>query len=213
MAKKDESVTIRLPYLMVGLMIVLLVITVFQSFQIAAMSSAGVKTTGAVVEKTTAAETRGSRTGISLQQIIDEITPTGIPDYGAQAGVSYENVEAGLRTLMGYHDSISLNGNNQQRYINIATTRGTACEFCCGIGEAGFGTSNGQIACACSHNIAFSGLTKWLIENTDYTDQQIIDEIHKWKVLFFPQGSVEKELQKRNINPESVGLKSMVGGC
>ena len=187
-----------------ALLAVLLIITVFQSFQIAQLSSNG---TGFTATKST------SGSGMTAEEILAEITPTGTPDYGQAAGVSYDNVEAGLSILTGYERSIALTGNDQQRYIEVATTQGNACEFCCGIGDAGFGTADGRLACGCSHNIAFGGLTKWLIQNTDYTNEQISGEIQKWKVLFFPEGSVTKELERRNIAPESVGLKSMVGGC
>lgn len=200
MKKKNK---LPLPCVVIALLSVLLVITIIQSYQIFTLSSEikNIKTFEAISEDNT------------LQQIIEEITPQGTPDYGAKAGVSYNNVEAGLSTLAAYHQSISLSGNELERYITIATTNETACEFCCSIGEGGFGTTNGNIACGCLHNIAFSGLTKWLIKNTEYTNQQIINEIHNWKVLAFPQGALEKELQKRNLQTELVKLPTMVGGC
>lgn len=203
----EIKLEIRLQHIMMGLLAMLLVVTVFQSYQISKLSSEmqNIKISGAV--------TGASGTGATLEQILKEITPTGTPDYGAKAGVSYDEVEEGLRTLMGYHQSISLSGADQDRYIDVATTQDTACEYCCGIGDAGFGTSDGRIACGCSHNVAFSGLTKWLIKNTNYNDQQIVDEIQKWKILFFPEGSLEEELERRNIQPESVGLPAMRGGC
>lgn len=194
----------KLPQLVIGMLVVLLAITVVQSYQIYLLGTEikSLKLTGMTP----------SQSKFTPQDIL-EITPKGTPDYGMRAGVSYDNVEQRLRTLMGYHQSLSLSGDEQQRYTEIATTEGTACEFCCGIGEAGFGGSDGRIACGCSHSVAFSGLTKWLIKNTEYTNQQIIDEIKKCKVLFFPRGSVQKELEKRNITPESVGLPAMRGGC
>lgn len=201
-------------YVVTGILAILLVVTVFQGYQIATLSSElenrEVSGSGAVTRTTTSG---GPGESTTVQDILKEITPTGTPDYGKKAGVSYDKVEAGLSTLMGYHQTISLSGNEQNRYVGIATTSDTACEFCCGIGQAGFGRSDGRIACGCSHNVAFSGLTKWLLKNTDYTDKQIVDEIQKWKVLFFPQGAVGKELERRNIQPESVGLPSMRGGC
>lgn len=191
-------------------LVALVVVTIWQGFQIASLKSgSGTGVTGITGGTTTSGATGAS----TLQQILKEITPTGTPDYGKEAGVSYDGVEQGLRVLMGYDQSISLSGSDLERYIKIATTRGTACEYCCGIGDAGFGRSDGKIACGCSHNVAFSGLTKWLIKDSKYTDAQIIEEIGKWKVLFFPQGSVEKELEQRGISPEAVGLPSMRGGC
>lgn len=209
-----------------GLMVILLALTVFQAFQISTLysevselkatglvSASALSNTGTETESGTTNTSKTTSEKATLQQILKEITPTGTPDYGKETGVSYEEVESGLKTLVGFHQTVSLSEDEKQRYASIATTKETACEFCCGIGEAGFGTSDGRIACGCSHNVAFSGLTKWLIKNSDYSDQQIVNEIRNWKVLFFPRGAVQKELEKRNIEPESVGLPGMVGGC
>lgn len=149
----------------------------------------------------------------SLSDFLAQITPKGTPDYGQKAGVSYDKVEEGLNILVDYDKSITLTGADKERYIKIGTSPETACEFCCGIGDEGFATEEGEIACGCSHNIAFSGLTKWLIANSNYSDEQIIDEIGKWKILFFPEPSARKEAQKRGISPESIGLPKQVGGC
>ena len=56
-------------------------------------------------------------------------------------------------------------------------------------------------------------MTKWLIANSDYTDEEIIAEIKKWKILFFPELAARKEAQKQGISPESIGLPKQVGGC
>lgn len=205
-------------YIVMALLGALLLITVFQSYQISSLASEiqGIEVTGKVTTSSggDTGSTGSSSSGTpTLQQVLEEITPTGTPDYGEEAGVSYEEVESSLKTLMGYHREIELSGDHKDRYIGIATSENTACEFCCGIGNAGFGRSDGSIACGCSHNLASSGLTKWLIKNTDYTDQEIKDEIQNWKVLFFPRDSVKEELERRNINPESAGLPAMVGGC
>lgn len=206
-----------------GILVVLLVISLASNFsvnsEIASIKEQVNGLTGAVTglstSVTSAVASGGTSpgSGVSLEALKAEIMPKGTPDYGEEAGVSYDNVESSLRTLAGYEKIISLSGADQERFIKIATTKGTACEFCCGIGDAGFGTSTGRIACGCSHNVAFGGLTKWLIKNSDYTDDQIVEEIGKWKLLFFPRDALAKELQKRNINPESVGLPAMVGGC
>lgn len=160
-------------------------------------------------------ETKGTEGNqlVGLSSFLSEITPKGTPDYGQKAGVSYDKVEESLETLVSYDKSITLTGVDKERYVKIGTSKDTACEYCCGIGEAGFATEGGEIACGCSHNIAFSGLTKWLIANSEYSDEQIIDEIGKWKILFFPEPAARAEAQKRGISPESIGLPSQVGGC
>lgn len=178
----------KILYTSVGILLVLLVITVFQSFQISKLSS-DVKTDGSS----------------GLQQIREEITPKGTPEYGAEAGVSYDKVEEGLNILTGYA-TLALSTKEKQRYETIANSQETACKFCCGA------TKLAQ-NCGCSHNKALSGLTKWLIKNTDYSDKEILQEIKNWQILFFPKPTLEEELQERNIQPGSVGLPSMVGGC
>ncbi len=176
----------------------LLILTLFQSYQLFALSSE----INAKKGNTVASVTGGSDI---LQNIIEEVTPKGTPDYGEKAGVSYDNVEEALGTLSSYA-GLSLSAEEQQRYETIANTEGTACSYCCGA------TKLAQ-NCGCSHNIALQGLTKWLIKNTNYSNEQIIQEIKKWQILFFPQPTLQEELQKRNINPESVGLPTMRGGC
>ena len=149
----------------------------------------------------------------SLQEILKEITPTGTPDYGEKAGVSYDKVEQSLSVITSFDKSIKLNEKQEQRYLEIGSTPLTACEFCCGIKENGFLGDNGSPACGCSHNIAASGLTKWLIQNSSYTNDEIVAEIGKWKILYFPKGAVEKEVRKRGVTPGGSELPSMRGGC
>jgi hypothetical protein len=196
MDKKDNKIS----YVIVGILSILLVITVFQSYQISLLTSEmeNVKITGAVIGTSTNKDN-------TLQQILEEITPKGTPDYGEEAGVSYDKIEESLRTLVGYR-TISLNGAEEERYNTIANTEKTACHYCCG-------ASRLSQNCGCSHNIALQGLVKWLIKNTEYSNDQILGEIRKWQILFFPRPTLQEELEKRNINPESVGLPAMRGGC
>lgn len=142
-----------------------------------------------------------------VQQIYNEVVPKeGSPtDYGLTFS------EQGLQTLVDYQ-LISLTGEDQQRYIKIGSSPDTACEYCCGIGERGALRDDGNIACGCAHNIALAGLIKFLIQQ-GYTDEQILEEIQRWKAYFFPRGYVIEVLEERGINPESVGLPTQRGGC
>lgn len=155
----------------------------------------------------------GDTQNIDISSIAAEIIPAGVPEYGDAAYVSFDSIDQSLDTLVGYHMNVQLDEGETQRYIKIGTTRGTACEFCCGIGELGFANDKGYLLCGCSHNIAFSGLTKWLIKNTDYSDDEILQELKYWKGAFFPAPMVSKELESRGINPESVGLPAFQGSC
>jgi len=116
-----------------------------------------------------------------------------------------------------------------ERYIRIGSS--ISCEYCCGAQSIIF--SNGERACGCAHSYAMRGLAKYmLIEHPDVSDAVILEELGKWKVLFFP-GVHEQKAQaleaqgidsKNYINLASNLYRgaekgqtgsggSMVGGC
>jgi len=148
-----------------------------------------------------------------IEKIKQGLMPSGNAPYAQEFSLSYDQVERSLQTLVAFHKQISLNSKEKERYIKIGTTPHTACEFCCGVGSRGFASSSGRLNCECAHNIAFSGLTKYLIKNTDMSDQEILEEIKKWKALFFPREMLSQELEKQGIDPEIAGLPKIVGGC
>ena len=120
-----------------------------------------------------------------------EIIPKGTPNvYGEELGVSYDDVSINnpkladltIQKLTAYEDE-ALNAELMQRYIKIGSS--ISCEYCCGAQAIIF--SNGQAACGCAHSYAMRGLAKYLLINhPDMTDEQILNELGKWKVLFFP---------------------------
>lgn len=143
--------------------------------------------------------------------------PKGIPDvYGQELGVSFDNVLASLpilSTLDGdlYEDGTltyaDLNQEQQQRYVRIGSS--IACEFCCGATTMVF--SNGQPSCACAHSAAMRGLTKYLLINhPDMSDEQILDELVKWKTLFFPKQMLARASSGTG---SAQAIPDMVGGC
>jgi len=166
-----------------------------------------------------------------------EIIPKGVPEvYGKELGVSYDDVsaantkttEAAIGVLANLDNSITLSGDNLQRYIKIGSE--IACEYCCGAETLVF--SNGQAACGCAHSYAMRGLAKYLIKNhgNEVTDDQILEELGKWKVLFFPDVHETKAavLKSKGIELNYINLASnkyrgietgqenggsMVGGC
>lgn len=93
----------------------------------------------------------------------------------------------------------------------------------------------GTPACGCAHSFAMRGLAKYLIQKhgSEYTDEQILDELAKWKTLFFPGAMAAKaaamkqqgiEFSYANLGSNryrgiekgssaSGGSGSMVGGC
>ncbi len=166
-----------------------------------------------------------------------EIIPKGTPKiYGEELRVKYDDISASnsqatestIGILGDLDNSISLSGNDMQRYIDIASQ--ISCEYCCGADSIIF--SNGKAACGCAHSYAMRGLAKYLIKNhgNEYTDDEILEELGKWKVLFFPGIHEQKAsvLKSKGIEINYINLASnkyrgiekgqtsgggMVGGC
>jgi len=166
-----------------------------------------------------------------------EIIPKGIPNiYGEELGVKYDDVSINnprladqtIQKLAAYEDK-ELSAELTQRYIRIGSS--ISCEYCCGAQAIIF--SNGQRACGCAHSYAMRGLAKYLLLNhSDMTDEEILNELGKWKVLFFPGVHEQKAqvLKAQGVDPtnyinlasnlyrgaekgQTTGSGSMVGGC
>ena len=168
------------------------------------------------------------------------VVPQGVPViYGEELGITYDDVSPNdLRkteetiTLLGNIDRVEeLEGAELDRYIDILYNQynGIACEYCCGARSVIF--SNGQAACGCAHSYAMRGLAKYLIKyhGTEFSDDEIITEVGKWKTLFFPgilEGKAQAmksygvEVSYINLTTNAYrGIEqgqasgSMVGGC
>jgi len=128
-----------------------------------------------------------------------EIIPTGIPAvYGAELGVNFDDVSASnprsadatIRKLKENQD-MELDEAQMKRYVRIGSS--IACEYCCGAKSLIF--ADGSKACGCSHSGSMRGLAKYLLVNhPDMSDEEILTELAKWKVLFFP-GIMQKKAQ------------------
>jgi len=169
-----------------------------------------------------------------------EIIPTGIPAiYGEELGITYDDVspydqrktDATIK-LLGNIDRVeTIEGASLERYIDILYNMhdGMSCEYCCGARSIIF--ENGDAACGCAHSYAMRGLTKYLLKyhGEDFTDEQILIEMGKWKTLFFP-GILEGKAQimkSYGIEVDYINLTTnkyrgieqgqasggMVGGC
>ncbi len=164
-----------------------------------------------------------------------EIMPNGVPEiYGNELSVNYDDIsadnpqlaDATIQKLSEYEDK-ELSSELLQRYIKIGSS--ISCEYCCGAQALIF--SNGERACGCAHSYAMRGLAKYLlIAHQDMTDEQILEEMGKWKVLFFPGVHEQKAqvLKSKGIELNYINLASnkyrgieqgqaseggMVGGC
>ena len=136
-------------------------------------------------------------TGVGTVSAAD-IIPKGVPEiYGKELGLSYDDVspsnprlaDATIDKLTGYED-VELSGDLLQRYIKIGSS--ISCEYCCGAKAIIF--SNGERACGCAHSYAMRGFAKYLLieYGDEFTDEEILSELGKWKVLFFPGIHEEK---------------------
>ncbi|MEK0337932.1 MAG: hypothetical protein QQN41_10915 [Nitrosopumilus sp.] len=176
----------------------------------------------------------GLATGIGTVSAM-EIIPKGVPEiYGDEIGVSYDDVspnnprlaDATIRKLTEYED-VELTDEQLVRYIAI--TGAISCEYCCGAESIIF--ENGKRACGCAHSYAMRGLAKYLvIEHPEMEDEEILSELGKWKVLFFPgihEGKAQVLESKGIDSTNYINLASnlyrgiekgqasggMVGGC
>lgn len=137
-------------------------------------------------------------TGLGTVSALD-ILPRGIPEtYGTEIGVSYDDVSASNPSLadatmqkLAEYEDMKLDSAQMERYVKIGSS--IACEYCCGAKSLVF--SNGERACGCAHSYAMRGLAKYLLtKHPDITDVEILEELGKWKVLFFP-GIHEKKAE------------------
>ena len=191
-----EENIITKPIIVIAILLVLVV--AFNQFQLGSFSNGA----------------DGSSTGI-----VDaaRVIPTGIPDvYGQELGVSYDDVspadprkaDAAIRAISVFDSKITLSGDDLQRYI--ATASQISCEYCCGAESIIF--NNGQSACGCAHSAAMRGLAKYLIKNhgTEYTNDEILEEMGKWKTLFFPGMLAKKALilKEKGIELNYINLAS-----
>jgi len=76
------------------------------------------------------------------------MVPTGVPDYGAAMGVSFDEPVNSLATLANAQKTLlaGLTPEQKTRFITLASKPvGISCEYCCGVGPKGItddGNSN-----------------------------------------------------------------------
>ncbi len=206
-AEKEESNENIYLYLVLGLLAVFL----FNQYSVYSIGNAiqSDLLTGAAVATIATAEI------VSYGEI--DVIPKGAPAiYGSELGVSYDDVspndpykaDATIGILGALDNKITLSGGDLTRYIKI--TSQISCEYCCGAKSIIF--SNGQAACGCAHSYAMRGLAKYLITKHDkeFTDDQILEELGKWKTLFFPSIITQKAgvLKAQGIELNYINLAS-----
>jgi len=146
------------------------------------------------------------------------VVPTGVPDiYGKELGITFspEKADKMIAILRKFEDK-KLDKEQLDAYIRIGMR--TACEYCCRAKT--LVRKDGERACGCAHSYAMRGLAKYLILNHDdtYSEDEILEEINRWKALFFPKQSIQKVIATSK-GTSSFDLSvlqempNMVGGC
>ena len=145
--------------------------------------------------------------------------PTGTPEYGDALGVSFDDPIGSLDTLSKMYRGLKQevqqnNPEGWQRFMNLASKPlGISCEYCCGVGPIGI-TKSGDSACGCQHNPALLSVALYLSSYTDYNDGQILQEVMRWKTLFFPKDMISLGVKVAGGDPSVLNdLPGMVGGC
>ena len=166
---------------------------------------------------------------LKFKKIKSNALPIGIPDvYGKELDVNFDEVQKSMDKMrhMGPtygkdEGKIVLEGDELKRFIEIGKL--TSCEYCCGVDT--LVKDDGSAACGCAHSIVMRGLAAYLIKNHSdaFTDEQILDEVNKWKKVFFPKQTLTasfEELKKTGDKDIDMLLKEfpdflpqMVGGC
>lgn len=214
--------------LIIGIFLIAIFVMVFNVYQLYSLNNGFLQATALTADQpasaleevmtgmVAAARPSPPSTGSTGIDGID-ILPKGIPDiYGKELVVSFDDISAAtpekaqqtLNKLGQLDQKIVLSGTGLKRYIAIASQ--ISCEYCCGAESIIF--KNGEAACGCAHSAAIRGLAKYLIVNhaNEYSDEQILEELGKWKVLFFPAQLTQKAavLQARGIELNYVNLAS-----
>lgn len=199
------------------LTIILLVATLFivgfNAFQFSKLgANSNIAATGNAIVETQQTEDNTANIPTDI-----DIIPRGVPNiYGKELGVSFDDVSSSsqqkadstIKKIGVLDQQITLKGKELERYISIASR--ISCEYCCG--AESIILSDGKAACGCAHSFAMRGLAKYLIRNhgSEYTDDAILEELGKWKTLFFPSKITEKAriLKSKGIELNYINLAS-----
>ena len=163
--------------------------------------------------KSFSSKTSLALTGDPSKDAFTVVIPRGIPFYGEELGVSFEDPIQSLETIANLDPAygrtkVQLDAAQKQRYISILTTPTITCEFCCGVKTAV--TKTGEPACGCKHVWAMRGLAAYLIKNyPTLSDDEIKREVVKWKGLFFPKQMIQRyvqEVQSGQYTPDIAAL-------
>ena len=161
------------------------------------------------------AQAQSVSVGESADQVAAKILPKGVPaGYDAELAVSFDNAAAAINVLAPFEQDTrenKLEGENLERYIAMGGQ--ATCEFCCGART--MVNPDGTKACGCAHSAAMRGISAYMLENYGnlMSNDQILEEVNKWKAAFFPGPTVEKYMAASGQGGSGAGLQGQVGGC
>lgn len=193
--RREPDENAKPAWILFALLALVVAVTAYNQLQITDVQYAMARYSAAAVVPAVSAAAGAPASGSSanLQALADRILPKGIPAiYGKELGVSYDDPVAAMKVLAPMDDGIQLTAEQNARYVKIASQ--ISCEYCCGAESIIF--ANGQAACGCQHSYVMRGLAKYLLtkHGTEYSDEQVLEELGKWKTLFFPKQILTKAL-------------------
>lgn len=212
--------------------ILLLVFSQFYSIKVVKKNEAFKFKTSSLnigLEDLSAEELAAAQAFIKFKKIKTEFIPSGIPDiYGQELDISFDKVQDAINRVSIYgptygeeEEKIILEGDDLERYKKIGAS--IACEYCCGVKT--LTKEDGTAACGCAHSIMMRGLAAYLIKNhpNEFSDEQILAELEKWKITYFPKQTLSSKLaEMKEAGDSSIEvilkefpdfLPQMVGGC
>ena len=143
-------------------------------------------------------------TGNPTQDVIAAVVPTGTPFYVLEGpgtekikGASFDDpltsqkVWASLlgSRRFGTANAIQLTPEEEQRWKKLTSV--FTCDFCCG----GPNSVTTISRCGCGHSYAWQGMAKFFVKYyPQYTDEQILGEMTKWKAIWYPKGMIQDYL-------------------
>ena len=196
--------------LAVGLMIAVLFVNGFNIYQMQGMENG-------VAANQVSGMANSVPNENDIQAGLVDVMPKGMPRiYGSELGVGYDDIDssnqqkadASIKKLGMLDQQIKLSGEGKDRYVRIVSS--ISCEYCCGVES--IINKDGSAACGCAHSFAMRGVAKYLIKNhpNEFTDDEILEELGKWKALFFPaqMGKKALVLQEKGIELNYINLAS-----
>lgn len=133
-------------------------------------------------------------TGDAVQDLLNNLVPTGTPWYGAAAGVTFDD-PIGAQNAWQKGLGVQLSPAEQERWNRIVNS--FTCDYCCGSPQRPTIITH----CGCAHSRAAQGMAKWFIKNygNQYSDEEIYGEMARWYSLWYPKGTIERIIQEAQL--------------